>query len=132
MMPVQRIPLGIGQAHNEAGQIEATTDFDYDELDARLFNVRPETDLEQFSAEEMERGLKVFRVLTEWMWQDGMKNSDGLTIRSIIVCWIFLKHLHPLTLTEIARGFGKKKQSLGRWVDDFKRAFPHIRNPHMK
>ena len=33
-------------------------------------------------------------------------------------------NLHPLSLTELAGGFSKKKQSLGRWVADFKRAFP--------
>ncbi len=80
----------------------------------------------------MDAALKVFSRLLEWIWQNGMKNSEGLTIRAVIACWIFLKHLRPLTLTQMARGFGKKKQSLGRWVDDFKIAFPHIRNPHMK
>ena len=118
-------------AHSPSGQIEPTTDFDYDEVDRRSFHVEPD-DSEEFTAAEMDAALKVFSRLLEWIWQGGMKNSEGLTIRSIIACWIFLKHLRPLTLTQMARGFGKKKQSLGRWVDDFKIAFPNIRNHHMK
>ena len=40
--------------------------------------------------------------------------------------------METLTMTEMAAGFGKKKQSLGRAVDDFKRSFPKIRIAHMK
>jgi hypothetical protein len=46
--------------------------------------------------------------------------------------WFLIKELQPLSLTQLARMYGKDKQSLGRWVDDFKRRFPGLRNCHMK
>jgi len=52
------------------------------------------------------------------------RERDG--IRATILCWVFLEHLRPLTLTDLARASGKKKQSIGRWVDEFKRASEFI------
>ena len=43
-----------------------------------------------------------------------------------------LKALRPAPRPEMARGFGKKKQSIGRAVDSFKARFPHIRTANMK
>jgi len=114
--------------HGEDGRIEPTIDFDYDAIDRSVFEI----DWENVSGADLEASSKVFKAMVGWVWQDGMRNPEGMNIRSIIVCWVFLDHLRPLTLTELSRAFGKKKQSLGRWVDDFKRAFPDIRNPHMK
>jgi hypothetical protein len=99
-------------------------DFDYAALD----RLPPEPD----QTYDIDLALKAFTHLVEWVWQDGMNNVEGLQIRASIVCWIFLPQLRPLTLTQMAQGFGKKKQSLGRWVDDFKRCFPRIRIAHMK
>ena len=118
--------------HAEDGHLEPSCEFDYEAIDRKVFHVEPEEDPEQLSAEEIDAACKVFTRLVEWIWQDGMQNVQGLQIRAAIVCWIFLSQLRPLTLTEMAKGFGKKKQSLGRWVDDFKRAFPRIRICHMK
>lgn len=120
------------QAHGEDGRIVPTTEFDYEALDRDLFGENPEADLSQFTQEEVDRALKVLRVLLQWIWQNGMKNVDGLKIRSIIICWIFLKELRPLTLTQLATGFGLKKQSVGRWVDQFKKDHPEIRTCHMR
>ncbi len=117
--------------HDENGRPVPCTQFDYDQVDEDVFQHKPESDLSEFTQEEIDRALVVLRVLLQWIWQSGMKNADGLQIRAIIVCWIFLKELRPLTLTEMARGFGKKKQSLGRWVDQFKRLF-RIKTPHMR
>jgi len=116
-----------GWAFDEHGRPEPVQDFDYGVLDGES----TEEDLSQFSQEEIDRALTVLRVLLTWVFQDGMKNADGLKIRSILICWIFLKELRPMTLTQMARGFGLKKQSLGRWVDDFKRRFK-IRTVHMR
>lgn len=118
--------------HAEDGKFEQSEQFPFDEIDSRLGNPIPESELTEFSAEEIDAACKVFSALVTWIWQSGMKNAEGITIRAIIVCWIFLKHLHPLTLTQMSRGFGKKKQSLGRWVDDFKRKFPQVKTCHMK
>lgn len=118
--------------HDEDGQLANSVEFPYGEVQASLGDPPPEDDETEFSPEEIDAACKVFRSLVSWIWQSGMKNTDGITIRAIIVCWIFLNHLHPLSLTEIARGFGKKKQSLGRWVEDFKRRFPQVKTCHMK
>jgi hypothetical protein len=82
--------------------------------------------------EQLEALLKIFRSLIGWLWQNGMKNPEGINIRATIPCWVFLSHLRPLTLSDLARASGKQKQSIGKWVDEFKRAFPGIRNSHMK
>jgi len=127
-------------------RIEPSCDFDYAAVERALARVERGESLEGTTLtpalshpmvegveeRDLEAAQEVIRQLINWIWQDGMKNPEGLNIRAIIVCWVFLPHLHPLNLTELARAFGKHKQSLGRWVDDFKRQFPGIRNPHMK
>jgi hypothetical protein len=119
-------------AHGEDGAPIGWTGFDYDTIEDRLFNYRPESDLSEFSQDDIDRALKVLTTLLEWVWQSGMKNGNGIQIRAIIMCWIFLKHVRPLQEAELARGFGKKKQSLGRWVENFKKAFPRIKVPHFR
>jgi hypothetical protein len=111
--------------YHEDGSRVPVTQFDYDLLD-------PDVELVQMSQEDVDRGLKVLNVLLNWIFQNGMKNSEGLKIRAIIICWIFLKHLRPMTLTQLATGFGMKKQSIGRWLDQFKTDFRSIRTPHMR
>jgi hypothetical protein len=117
--------------HEEGGRRVPATQFDYDAVDERVFNFREQCDLSEFSQEEVDKAIEVLRKLLAWIWQNGMKNADGVKIRAIIVCWIFLKELRPMTLTQMATGFGMKKQSLGRWVDQFKEVFK-IRTPHMR
>ncbi len=112
--------------------MEPSVEFDYEAIDRSVFHVETQDASLEFSAIEMDAACKVFTHLVEWIWQDGMKNVQGLQIRASIVCWIFLTQLRPLTLTQMAAGFGKDKQSLGRWVDDFKLSFPRIRICHMK
>lgn len=116
----------------EDGTLVQKVDFDYGAVDKEVFNYEPESDLTEFTPMEMEAALKGLRVLLQWIFQNGMKNPDGVKIRAICICWVFLKELRPLTLTELATGFGMKKQSLGRWVDDLKRRFPYIRTSHMR
>lgn len=128
MSPLPRLPLSPGLAHGEAGQIEGTTEFDYDILDRD----QPLDSPENLSPDQIDAVLRMFRLIAEWIWQDGMKNVEGLMIRASIACWVFIPHLHPLNLTQLARGFGKHKQSFGRWVDDWKRKFPQFVSPHMK
>ena len=120
-------------AHAEDGHVEPAVGFDFDTVDRKVFGVdRNGQTTTTMSSEEIDAACTVFRSLVEWMWQDGMKQVEGLTIRAIIVCWVFVPELRALTLTEMAQGFGKKKQSLGRWVDEFKKEFPRIRIAHMK
>jgi len=108
-------------------------EFDYEALDRNLF---PEQEAEQIkrdlSEEAIQVGLKLFALLMRWVWQDGSKNPDGIQIRAMIGCWISIEELRPLTLTELATGFGKRKQSLGRHADNFKKTFPYLVNSHMR
>ena len=122
---------------DEQGDITAIQEFDYAEVERRLSEdlSAPELkeELAQMSPQEKEAALKIFSCLVRWLWQDGMKSPEGLTIRSILVCWIFLEELHGMSLTQMARGYGgRHKQSLGRWHDSFKAAFEFIKTPHMR
>jgi hypothetical protein len=119
-------------AHEEDGHLVGVAQFDYDAVERSLFDVAPADDLTEITPLELEAAQRAFSRLLAWIWQDGMKNPDGVKIRAIILCWIFLKHLRPMTLTELARGYGMKKQSLGRWVDQFKRDFPEYKTCHMR
>jgi hypothetical protein len=120
-------------AHADDGGVVPISHFDYAKIDADLFSSADfEGDNSELSAEEMQRALKFVRSVMGWIAQNGMKNPEGVKIRALIACWVLLEYLHPLTLTELANGFGKHKQSLGRWVDDWKVKFPQLRNPHLK
>ncbi len=119
-----------GIAFSDDGEPEPFVMPDFDAIDGEVFD-REDSKLEM-SPEEIEVALKMFRTMVEWQFQNGMSNPNGLKIRAIIVCWVFLERLHSMTLTEMARGFGMKKQSLGRWVDEFKIAFPYLKTEHMK
>jgi hypothetical protein len=104
------------------------TEFDYTSLDAGH-----DTDLSDVSPQELEAAQKAFRILLEWIWQNGMRNPNGVKIRAIICCWIFLQQVRKtVNLTKLAKGYGMKKQSLGRWVDNFKRDFPQFKVAHMR
>ena len=96
------------------------------------FGILPAPEPDAMPPDAMEAACVGFTRLMEWLWQDGMKNSEGLQIRAAILCWVFLSQLRPLTMTQMAAGFGKKKQSLGRWVDDYKRQPDFPRIAHMK
>jgi hypothetical protein len=119
-------------AHGEDGRPVPFEEFDYATVNKNVDGWEPETDLSEFTQEDIDRALKVLRTLLQWVWQMGMKNADGIQIRAILVCWIFLKELRPLELSDLGRGFGKPKQSFGRWHDNFKNHFPRIRTPHMR
>lgn len=115
--------------YEEDGRPVPIQEFSYAEID------REEIDAEELASltpKEMDAALKVLERILSWIWQNGMKNPEGLQIRAMIACWIFLKHLSAMELSELARGFKKKKQSIGRWHDQFKRDFPFIKTPHMK
>lgn len=120
------------KAHGEDGRIVPSEEFDYSTVEQNLFGQSAEGDETELTEQDVDRALTVLRMLLQWIWQNGMKNPDGVKIRAIIVCWIFLKELRPMSLTQMARGFDLKKQSLGRWVDQFKKDLPRIRISHMR
>lgn len=126
-------------AHAEDGKVIETADFPFDEIYAREEFIEFEQQLPQLtqlSPAELELGLDVMDRLLKWVWQSGMKNADGVKIRAIILCWICLKELRSLSMTDMATGYGLDKQSLDRWVNQdpkcFKKIFPTVRIPHMR
>jgi len=121
------IPL----AHAD-GQLLPTVDFEWSVVEKNLFGDVDLDEMAELTPEDLERVWKVCDCLLRWVWQNGMKNVDGLQIRTIILCWVFIKELRPMEMSELARGFGKDKQSIGRWFDVFKVDFPFIRTPHMR
>jgi len=100
--------------------MEVGFDFDrvYDDLDG------PEKD--PASPDPMFAASEAVRLLFAWVYQPPCKDQEGFYCRAIIACWIFVPQLRSYTMTEMAGRFGKKKQSLGRWVEDFKREFPEV------
>jgi hypothetical protein len=114
---------------NENGERVGIAEFDYDQVEQDLGGYFPRK--EQFTAKEIDAAVKVIDRVLIWVWQNGMRNPEGIKIRAIVVCWILLKPLRPFSLTMISQLYGKKKQSLGRWVDQFKRDFKFI-TPHMR
>jgi hypothetical protein len=121
----QHDPAGRELAHGEDGSLVHVDQFDWAKIE-------PESDLVGMDQESVDRAIVVMRSLLQWVWKNGMNNPEGLQLRAMIVCWLFLKELRPMQLSELARGFGKKKQSVGRHVDDFKVHFPKFRSPHMR
>lgn len=125
-------PLG----HGEDGKPVQVTQFDFDAIEkafqSDLEDFRGEVEAGEYSQDDIDRALVVVTRMLKWVWQGGMKNADGLQIRAMIICWVFLKELRPIELTQLAGAFGKDKQSLGRWVENFKEYFPRIRIAHMR
>jgi hypothetical protein len=111
----------MAEAFDESGHI-GITHFPYDEIDKADI---PET-------KDIDAAVRAFELLLAWVWQHGPKNNNGIEIRAVICCWIFMKQLRPITLTEMAATVGRDKQSLGRWFDEFKKDFPQIKTCHMK
>lgn len=112
------------------GRLEPTVDPAWDEIERGIIgDAISEADVRD---NERENALRFFVKLKAWDFQNGMKDPHGLMIRSAVSSWAVLPLLRPLTLTRLALGLRLQKQSLGRWVDDFKRTFPNIRNCHMR
>jgi hypothetical protein len=115
----------------EDSRPEATADFDWSDLEQRL----GEADEAKYTHGYAQwlRLMQLAEGLARWTYQSpSHTNTEGIAIRVIVQNWFLIKELQPLSLTQLARMYGKDKQSLGRWVDDFKRRFPGLRNCHMK
>ena len=124
---------------DENGSRVGVEGFDYDAVEASVAQdlsrycktKEAKKDKEEFTAKELEAAIKVIDRLMCWIWANGMKNPEGVKVRAIVVCWAILKPLRVFSLTGIAQCYGKKKQSLGRWVDQFKKDFKFL-SPHMR
>lgn len=113
-------------AHDEDGALIPHADFDFDSIDGADDKTDPFDDIDPSGV------YRAMHVLLQWVFQDGSKNDDGLAIRAAIVCWIFIPYARRQTMTDLARGLGLHKQSVGRWHDDFKKKFPSVKTPHMQ
>lgn len=122
---VPRMHHILGHAFNADGRIEPSEEFDYEGIYQREEGVR--------AVQTYENALPIR--LLRWQWQDSYtpKKVQGLELRAAVVCWATLPALRSVSLTEMAHGLGRRhKQSLGRYVDDFKLHFPALRNPSMR
>jgi len=116
--------------HAEDGAIEPAIGFDFDsiyERDGDVFHVEPQNNAQEcLTPEALDAARKLIVRVLEWVWSDGTKNVDGLQNRAAVACWKFIPHLRPLTMVQLASGFGKHKQSIGRAADSFAIAFPEL------
>ena len=107
---------------DDSGSVTLTSEFSYDAVDQSLGFTPQERDVDD--ACECQRRV--------WQWvyqppgQDPLKDLDGFVCRCIVANWIFVPALRSQTMTYVAGRFGKKKQSIGRWVDSFKFSFPEV------
>src|SRR6266576_5961820 len=123
----------------EDGRPDLTSDPDWDAMALREENLANESVLTHLETErrqirrdcrkgnltdeDFDRALELCGTLFRWVWQSGKRDSRGLTLRAIIVCWVFLPELQHQPMTRMALRFGKFKQSLGRWVEDKQKGF---------
>lgn len=75
--------------------------------------------------------LEVQRRVWSWIYQPPATDLDGFFCRACVCAWVFVPELRSYSETKMAGRMGKKKQSLGRWVVDFKKQFPDL-TKHLK
>jgi len=110
-------------------QPEATTDFPYDEASAHIFGGH-KTETEKQDAQR--EGIQLLYTFLRWIHQSGMEDRDGIATRVIVLFWILLPEFESKTMTEVAVSHGCTKQNIGKWVADFKKTFPRVKNKHMR
>ncbi len=101
-------------------------DFDFAAVDSALAGTVDPVEAARISPTEA--ACECQRQIWAWVYSPPCEDMDGFTCRSIIACWVFVPQLREYTMTQIAQRFGKKKQSLGRWVADFKVQFKEVAN----
>ena len=103
---------------DDLSNVTLTVDFDWASVD--------ECDVSMTEGNPMEVALEAQRRIWAWVYQPPCEDLDGFLCRCIVASWIFVPQLREETMVHVAGRFGKKKQSLGRWVADFKKVFPEI------
>lgn len=98
-----------------------TVGFEFSAVDRGAFGVD-----DDHSSNARDMACECQRRVWHWIYQPPCEDLDGWTCRCIVAAWIFVPQLRSYTMTRIAERFGKKKQSLGRWVADFKKEFPEV------
>ena len=118
-------------AYDEDSSGIGSVDFDWNKVARDLGEPLDETD-EAKQSEARDMTAAAMNKLFLWVWQRGKNDKRGLAHRAAILCWVFLPQIHELSMTDLATGFGLHKQSIGRWVEDFKKAFPYLKNCNMQ
>ncbi len=125
-----------GFAYDYGCEKVSSVEFDYDAVDKAMVEdvrqFRKEIKDKPLTQKEIDRISTAVQTLMRWVCLSSLRNPNGIVLRFLIVCWQVLPELHEVQLTGLANMFGKKKQSFGRWVDNFKVAFPWARSPHLK
>ena len=106
----------------DAGEVTLTTSFAYGEVSKDLGEPIEQTE------RNLEDLVEINRRIWQWVYQPPCKDLDGFNCRCIVASWIFVPEIRSESMTYIAGRFGKKKQSIGRWVADFKTQFPEVAN----
>ena len=109
------------QGYDEAG-ITLTCDFDWHQVEQDLDGDNSRL----ANSDAIDAICECQQRIWEWVYHAPCRDLDGFMCRAIIATWVFYSPMRAYSMTEIAGRFGKKKQSLGRWVVDFKIQFPEI------
>jgi len=110
---------------DDLSQVTQTVEFAYNEIDSRVFGVDAEQDKTTIET-ALDMAIECQRQVWAWVYQPPLKDVDGFLCRATVACWVFVPHLRAYTMTEMAGRLGKKKQSLERWMADFKKQFPAV------
>ena len=97
--------------------------------DCGVFDPNEKSELDN---EQMDAAKRALQRVLHWVYRNGRNEKNGIAIRAIVATWIFTPEVGRYKLTELALACGKDKQSFGRWVDDWKKHFPNIKNNHME
>jgi len=106
--------------YDEAG-ITQTSELDWASVDANVFGV-----IDTEFAEWKEQQGRMLSNIWQWVHQGRLDDIDGFHCRCIIVNWAFNELNWNDSMTEVAGQFGKKKQSISRWLVEFKKSFPDV------
>src|SRR5689334_14493304 len=107
-------------AFAEDGSLTPVVNFDFDEVDRNLSGAK---EIDQPNASD-EKAIQAVQKIVSWIFQSGKQNDEGYKVRATIAAWRALPQYHHYTETEMAALLGKHKQSVGRWVTDWKKTFP--------
>src|SRR5690349_4848877 len=110
----------------EDNRLIATTDFDFAEVDRRLGTPDDPQDC------DYDRAGAAIRKIVRWQWAGGCTNPEGAICRDTVLAMVFLPEMQAVSATQIAKSLGKHKQSLGRWMADFKKFFPELPSAHFR
>lgn len=123
----------IETAFSENHSPQLVGDFDYDAIDERVFGVLGKEATEH----QRDMAVELARKWIAWVFNDtirkGVRNKSSIGLRAAALSWILLPEIHDrYSLTQFSIVLKRDKQSMGRFVADFKKTFPGVHNRHMR